>query len=169
MKTELNYQFGKTITNVTIERSGDHFKVTVGDNTYEITVDRFESTWLHFEANGQRTQTHVARQNTHCYVAIDGHTWKLARPVSTQSRRKGSIAEAGAGSGYLEATMPGLVLDVLAGNGASVARGQTLVLLEAMKMELRITAPFAGRVKQVHCTAGQVVERGQLLVELETE
>jgi biotin carboxyl carrier protein len=63
--------------------------------------------------------------------------------------------------------MPGLVREVLATEGAAVKRGDTLVVLEAMKMELRLTAPYAGRVRRVHCAAGQVVERGQRLVELE--
>jgi biotin carboxyl carrier protein len=63
--------------------------------------------------------------------------------------------------------MPGQVLDVLVHVGDTVERGQTLLLLEAMKMELRMVAPFAGQVRAVRCAAGQVVERGQLLVELQ--
>jgi 3-methylcrotonyl-CoA carboxylase alpha subunit len=63
--------------------------------------------------------------------------------------------------------MPGLVREVLAIEGAEVKRGDTLVVLEAMKMELRLTAPYAGQVRRVHCVAGQVVERGQVLVEVE--
>ena len=62
--------------------------------------------------------------------------------------------------------MPGRVLDVLVAAGDSVQKGDTLVLLEAMKMELRIQAPADGQIARVLCTAGQVVERGQLLVEL---
>jgi biotin carboxyl carrier protein len=63
--------------------------------------------------------------------------------------------------------MPGLILDVLVKDGDEVARGDTLVVLEAMKMELRITAPYVGRVRRIHCATGQVVERGQVLVEVE--
>ncbi len=71
-----------------------------------------------------------------------------------------------AGSGSLTAAMPGKVLDVLVTAGQEVAAGAALLLLEAMKMELRITAPGAGVVKQVHVQAGDVVEQGQRLVEL---
>ena len=55
--------------------------------------------------------------------------------------------------------MPGRVLDVLVAEGNSVQKGDTLVLLEAMKMELRIQAPSDGRVARVLCAAGQVVLR----------
>jgi biotin carboxyl carrier protein len=64
--------------------------------------------------------------------------------------------------------MPGLVLDVVVGEGDEVERGDVLVLLSAMKMELRITAPVAGQVTRVHCQAGQVVERGQQLLEIQS-
>jgi biotin carboxyl carrier protein len=63
--------------------------------------------------------------------------------------------------------MPGLVMQVLVKEGEQVERGQALALLEAMKMELKISAPFAGRVRRINCAPGQVVERGQVLVELE--
>ena len=53
-----------------------------------------------------------------------------------------------------------------ADKGLQGLQGQPLVLLSAMKMELRIAAPAAGRVLKIHCQAGQVVERGQVLVEM---
>ncbi len=67
----------------------------------------------------------------------------------------------------IEAPMPGQIVDVRVRVGDAVAAGATLVVLEAMKMETRLTAPAAGRVRRVHCVEGQTVERGQVLVELE--
>ncbi len=62
--------------------------------------------------------------------------------------------------------MPGIVRQVLVAEGQPVARGQALVLLEAMKMDIRVTAPEAGVVRRVAVTAGQAVERRQTLIEL---
>ena len=64
--------------------------------------------------------------------------------------------------------MPGLVRLVAVEAGASVQRGQTLVVLEAMKMEIRITAPEPSRVVKISCRVGDQVERGQVLVELDS-
>jgi biotin carboxyl carrier protein len=50
--------------------------------------------------------------------------------------------------------------------GDAVKRGDTLVVLEAMKMEMRLTAPHDGVVKAVHCREGEVVERGKVVVEV---
>jgi 3-methylcrotonyl-CoA carboxylase alpha subunit len=63
--------------------------------------------------------------------------------------------------------MDGRVVEVRVREGETVEAGETLVVLEAMKMELRITAPRAGRVRALHCRAGEVVERGRALVALE--
>jgi 3-methylcrotonyl-CoA carboxylase alpha subunit len=71
------------------------------------------------------------------------------------------------GSGSLAAPMPGRIVQVLAKPGASVKRGEPLLILEAMKMEHTITAPADGVVKEVHYAAGDQVLEGALLVALE--
>lgn len=67
----------------------------------------------------------------------------------------------------LAAPMPATVAAVLVQPGAVVAAGDTLVRLEAMKMELAIRAPAAGRVAAVDCRAGELVQPGRPLVTLE--
>ncbi len=99
------------------------------------------------------------------FVAVDGATWTLSVTEPGGRRQRGSRETTG---GSLTAGMPGQVLDVLVRVGDVVEQGQTLVLLEAMKMELRITAPAAGTVTAVHCRAGETVDRGQVLVEVES-
>jgi 3-methylcrotonyl-CoA carboxylase alpha subunit len=76
--------------------------------------------------------------------------------------------EAAAG-GRLAAPIPGRVVQVLVAEGDHVARGQVLAVLEAMKTELRITAPADGVVAHVGCAAGDSVEEGTEIVTLATE
>jgi propionyl-CoA carboxylase alpha chain len=65
--------------------------------------------------------------------------------------------------GSLLAPMPGTVVRVETGPGAAVAEGQTLLVLEAMKMEHRIAAPAAGVVAELNVAAGRRVEAGAVL------
>jgi 3-methylcrotonyl-CoA carboxylase alpha subunit len=78
-------------------------------------------------------------------------------------------ADAALGGNVVKAPMPGKVLSVLAKAGAAVTRGETLAVLEAMKMEHALTAPRDGVVEAVHACAGQQVADGDLLVMLVEE
>ena len=84
-----------------------------------------------------------------------------------------SIDEQGAsGTGEADgmiAPMPGKVLEILCEEGDIVEEGQTLIVMEAMKMEHRITAPRDGKGENVHVAIGDQVEKEQLLVSLEDE
>jgi len=85
-------------------------------------------------------------------------------PVEEEPRHAAHAAPAG---GSLEAPMPGTVLRVEVQAGEAVDEGRTLVVLEAMKMELAVSAPAAGMVSAVHVRPGELVSRGQPLVAVE--
>jgi biotin carboxyl carrier protein len=60
--------------------------------------------------------------------------------------------------------MPGLVVNVLVQPGDIVTQNQTVVVLEAMKMENDLPAPVAGMVKEVRVSKGQTVDQGEVLI-----
>ncbi|MYC30648.1 MAG: acetyl-CoA carboxylase biotin carboxyl carrier protein subunit [Chloroflexi bacterium] len=102
---------------------------------------------------------------TELHLWLDGQLFVFER---AETRRRGG-AENNEASGDIVAPMPGAVLEVLVGEGERVEAGQTILLLESMKMELAITAPRSGVVRRVAVQPGQQVERGMRLVELEGE
>jgi biotin carboxyl carrier protein len=65
--------------------------------------------------------------------------------------------------------MPGQVRAVNVSEGDDVKKGQTLIVLEAMKMEMKIEAPSDGVVKSLLVKAGQTVEREQMLIVVESQ
>ncbi len=178
-KKEYRYQIDDEPQSIFVE-SGDDFRVEINDKIYTVAIgiSRLTSTSLNglhhglsdvetrslnLIINGQQHTAYVTSDESHTYVALAGNTWKLERP-QPQRRRKGAGVDAA--SGQLEAAMPSQVLEILVSEGDEVERGQTLLLLEAMKMESRITAPFAGKIGQIHCQTDQVVDRGQHLLDL---
>jgi pyruvate carboxylase len=94
------------------------------------------------------------------WVWIDGHVAQLDPPSTTRSRGRTASHE-------LSAPMPATVVKVMVDVGAHVKRGDTLLMLEAMKMELPIRAPRDGQVKNIHCQAGELVQPGTQLLDLE--
>ncbi len=98
----------------------------------------------------------------------DGDAFVLRASRQTRVRmRDFSAASAGGsgGDGIIRAPMHGRVLQLFAAAGQNVSRGQPLAVIEAMKMEHTLQAPFAGTVQQVTVSPGaQVVEGGEIMV-----
>ena len=95
------------------------------------------------------------------WVTINGHTAMLTKTSGAKQGVRHDHA------GGLIAPMPGQVRSVAVGVGDIVKKGQTLLTMEAMKMEIRIQALKDGTVKTLHVSQGQTVEREQILIEME--
>ena len=109
--------------------------------------------------DGVRLAVPVIRSGYMLTAILDGTNYGLTlvdplAPVSAES----------AGGDRLVAPMPGRVIDVLVQSGDSVARGDVLLVLEAMKVQMRLVAPRAGLVETVHAALGDLVEDGAELV-----
>ena len=89
-----------------------------------------------------------------------------AAPAAPVAAPAPAAAPVAAGAGDVTAPMPGNVLDVLVKVGDTVSAGQTVVILEAMKMENEIVATEDGVVASINCSEGQAVESGQILATL---
>jgi biotin carboxyl carrier protein len=104
------------------------------------------------------------------YAVIAGATTWVFRNGSVYeilSEGAGGPRRAAHHHGSLTAPMPATVLTVKVGPGDQVKRGDTLVVLEAMKMELPVRAPADGTVGKIHCRAGELVQPGASLIDLD--
>jgi acetyl/propionyl-CoA carboxylase alpha subunit len=101
------------------------------------------------------------------HVDVEGQSEELslAMPPTVEEAVRHAASHAG-GSALLTAPMPGRVIAVRAPVGASVQAHQTVVVIEAMKMEHAVVAPLAGTVRAVAVSEGQQVQRGDLLAEI---
>lgn len=70
--------------------------------------------------------------------------------------------------GCVKAVIPGVVSEILTKAGNEVKPGETLIVLEAMKMLNRIVAPIEGKVKIIHVSKGAKAVKGQVLLEIES-
>jgi biotin carboxyl carrier protein len=158
------YQHGDTVYTVQLEAlGGGQYRATIGERAYTFHASALDNMgWLLLMEHTRHSIYTAAHKDTR-YVSVDGHTYTLTQPRPRASARRSGQADGKA----LTAQMPGQIREVLVSQGDSVARGATLVILEAMKMEIRVSAPADGKVARLHVAKGDTVERGQPLVELE--
>lgn len=159
---EFKYQAGAQSYTVRIERANDdnHYTVAIGERRYTVRLDALTEASVQFSLDGQHHHAWITGDSARRNVAFDAMVHTLVK-ADTAQRRKANTAD----DHRLDATMPGQVVKVLVAAGEQVKRGQALVVLEAMKMEMRVAAPADGSVTKVLCSVGQVVERGQQLIE----
>lgn len=143
--------------------SAGGYTLELDGKTLRVEVLAQASGELRLLVEGQPVRALVSAQGERRWVTIDGQTWQLTRQAA--GNRRGGQAQHAAGE--LTAPMPGAVRAVNVTEGDSVSKGQTLLVLEAMKMEIKIAAPADGVVKKVFVKQGQTVEKEQQLVEIE--
>jgi biotin carboxyl carrier protein len=96
----------------------------------------------------------------------DGVPWTLTvRPLVQALGAKQT--RDGTGGPDVVAAMPGVVAQLLVDLGQAVRQGDVVIVQEAMKLMLPLVATTDGVVRAIHCTAGQIVAKGALLVEIE--
>lgn len=114
-----------------------------------------------YRENGQAHVFHCVREGEVIHLFWRGSVYRLE-----VAGKQGRAAHRHP-SGGLEAPMPGKVIAVTATPGQKVAKGEELLVVEAMKMENAIRAPRDGVVKSVAAKVGEMVAPGVVLVELE--
>jgi len=162
----LRYSLGEAIRAVRIETRNGGFRAGVDDRSFDVALIRSDDPSFQLRIDGRTVAAIVVRDGDRLIVKIDD-----ADPVtlvrSARPRAGGRVA--GGLDGRLTAVMDGQVAAVLVRPGERVDAGAPLVVLEAMKMEMKVVAPFAGRVRAVSCAPGDVVERSRVLVEIDPE
>ena len=123
-------------------------KVTsLGDGRYEVATE------------SSRRVAYGVRRGSDTWVFLDGHVYVIEGSRDRTARHHDEAA--------LAAPMPASVVAINVAPGQMVKTGDVLVVLEAMKMELAVTAPHDGRVRTVACRVGELVQPGVPLIELD--
>ncbi len=120
-----------------------NYRITVNGNVYDVTVEETGST-----------------------ASAPVMAAPAAMPVAAPAPKAAPAASSGAGAIKVVSPMPGKILAVKTSVGASVKKGDVLMILEAMKMENEIVAPQDGTVASIDTSEGSSVEAGTVLASL---
>ena len=147
--------------------------VTLGEGRYRVSIDgtvrtvdsrRTGAAGFSLLIDHAAAEVSVVARGDDYLVDVAG---RLHRVRLLDARRARARGAGPSGEREVRAAMPGKVVAVLVEPGAAVARGQGLLVIEAMKMENEVAAPRDGTVQEIRVQPGQTVEAGELLAVVE--
>ena len=161
------------------------YEVTVHGKMRQVEIEAAGPGKYRLRFDGEEHLVDLSRPSPEAFqMLIDGASWE-AGCVATESgymvdvlgvssevevvdpRRKALKLAGGASSGVLGTSMPGRVVRLMVPLGEKVAKGQPVIVVEAMKMENELKSPIAGTVAEIFVSAGQTVEAGTKLLRIE--
>lgn len=139
------------------------YKFTIKGHDYEVDILHFENDVVELEVNGTHYSVEVRRE-----AKEKTKTPRLVRQaVPKPSPEEAGISKAASPSVSIKTPLPGTILKILVKLGDEVKKGDTLLIMEAMKMENNITAEKAGKVALIKVKEGDSVLQNDVLVVLD--
>jgi biotin carboxyl carrier protein len=141
------------------------YKYKINGNVYNVTIGDIEDNVAHVEVNGTSYNVEMEKAPKQAAAPKPG-----VRPVAAAAPAAPAAAAprpAAGGKGGVKSPLPGVILDVKVKVGDAVKRGQTVIILEAMKMENQINADKDGIVKDIPVSKGESVLEGTDLIIIE--
>ena len=160
-----------------IDCAGDtaELRIAFDANSAQVESDRHEGVLevtrsavgeLSADTEVGRRRLFWARDGDDVFVTVDGRSFRLNRHHAEHGAAGGTGADDDATHATMTAPMVGRVVKLNKAEGDTVEEGETVVVVEAMKMEHPLLAPFDGSVEQISCEEGQPVDMGDLLARL---
>ena len=139
------------------------YKYKINGNLYNVTVNDVEDNIANVEVNGTSYKVELDKP-------VKAAPKPVTRPAAAPKTETGAPVvtkqPTASKKDGVKSPLPGVILDIKVKEGDTVKRGQTIIILEAMKMENEIVAPQDGTVASVNVNKGDTVEAGQTLVSL---
>jgi biotin carboxyl carrier protein len=158
------FKLGEADHNLELSRGAEGYRLHLADNIIpiDLKVGADGKTWL--TVDGAHHEVVIATRGDDVFVHFDGEAYQLRYEHPLKR-----LAEAGLGGAEdsVRAPMPGSIVSVQIKVGDAVTKGQTLLVMESMKMETTIIAPRDGVVAAVTYDKGQTFDRDALLLSLE--
>lgn len=140
--------------------------VTIGETSQYMSVKEVSSNHLHLDVNGRPMNLFLAPTSEGAWVWVEGRA-RFVQDAEKAARRKAkSPMET---PGMVTPPTPASVVRIMVEVGQNVRKGQPLIVVSAMKMEMTLSAPYSGVVAAVNAQVGAQVRPGEILVEIEAE
>jgi len=156
---------GSQTHRVDVTKDNGTYRVVLGDQVWAVDARLTAHGIYSLLIDGVSHAAEVDDRAGECVVEVGGETYSIQVEERTRYiiRTRGGAAS-GAGGQTVKAPLPGKITHVSVQPGDAVTAGQSLVVIEAMKMENELKAAAPGTVREVRVAAGQAVNAGDVLV-----
>jgi biotin carboxyl carrier protein len=147
-------------------------KIRIGKRDYIVQLKADEKYGTYILWKNRKYPVEIVRSSQNKYEILFNdisYTFTVETPFSLQRMKVLNSKKGKAEQESVRAPMPGKIIDVLVREGANVLRGETVVILEAMKMQNEIQSPVSGKVIKVAARANTNVMKDDVLVEIKVD
>jgi acetyl/propionyl-CoA carboxylase alpha subunit len=158
------FKLGAAEHNVEISRSATAYRLHLGDQSVIIDLKTGADGRAWLTLGERHVEVVIATRGDDVFVHLDGEAYQLRSqpPLNRLAAQAG-----GSAADNIFAPMPGSIVAVQVKAGDAVTKGQTLLVMESMKMETIIAAPRDGVIESVTYDKGQTFDRDALLLTME--
>ncbi|MEE9251782.1 MAG: biotin/lipoyl-containing protein [Thermodesulfobacteriota bacterium] len=161
------FKLQNEIFKVHIEEEGQLSEIEIDDKKFPVEFKRVDDNLYSLIIEDRSFAVGILKRGKTIEVYLNGELYEF----EATSSRDIKTAAAGAAEGIQEikSPMPSSVVKVLKGLGEAVKEGESVIVVEAMKMESELKSPIAGKVKEVNVEPGNAVESGTVLLVISSE
>lgn len=163
---DLKFLVGEKSIELKAERNGERLLLSTAGEQRELTVTECGHCEYLLRVGEQVHRVVAVKNGSAIHVLTDNESYLFELPAGKDGDGFGAEHGDHGDKSKIAAPMPGKVVKVLVKPGDKVAPKQKLVIVEAMKMENPLIAPFAAEVKAVNCADGELVDSDRVLIEL---
>ena len=160
----INYEHENHVYNVSVERRKDQYFVTYDNTEYKVEADEIKPGYLKIKLGDRVIKCVITKGDKDKFVFVEGDVFKVRNIELTGAKKTKKKDE-----GNLNSPISGKVVSIKVKDGDKVKKGDVLMIIEAMKMEYLIRAPYNGKVKKVNFKENNQIEIGQNTVEITKE
>ncbi|MFV0537731.1 MAG: biotin/lipoyl-containing protein [Dysgonomonas sp.] len=145
------------------------FIYRINGQEYVVAVNKMDDSLAEVAVNGANYKVELVNNEEVTLVSrptVKAPVAASAAPAAPKATAPATKPAGGGGAGSVKSPLPGIIIDVLVNVGDEVKKGQTVVMLEAMKMENAIQAPQDGKITEVCVNKGDSVLEGVVLVSI---
>ena len=161
IEVEFNYEYDGRIYKMKVEKTKDAYLITFDETTYTVNATEIKPGYLRIKLGDKIIKAVISEGNESKFVFLNGNVYNIRRAIS-----KGRKIEK---EDEILSPISGKVVKVEVKEGDRVKKGDVIMVIEAMKMEYLIKAPYDGIIKKIYFKKDEQIDMGVKPVEIEKE